>query len=103
MGPERQRLASLVREVCTVWFQFFGAVFASKGYPFKNIFSNRWCKREHIEPDALKEKKINIFKIIDTRFYPLNRNILFVILNQVSRIFILTMFWFQQIKPLTML
>ena len=26
------------REVCTLWFQFFGAVFASKGYPFKNIF-----------------------------------------------------------------
>ena len=24
-------------EICTLWFQFFGAVFASKGYPFKNI------------------------------------------------------------------
>ena len=31
-----------------------------------NDFSNRWCKRENIEPDALKEWKINIFKIIDT-------------------------------------
>ena len=27
-------------------------------------FSNRWCKREMVEPDALK---INNFKIIDTR------------------------------------
>ena len=30
-----------------------------------NDFSNRWCKRENVEPDALKEWKINIFKIID--------------------------------------
>ena len=33
-----------------------------------NDFSNRWCKRENVKPDALKEWKINIFKIIDTRF-----------------------------------
>ena len=33
-----QKLASLAQEICTLWFQFFGAVFASKGYPFKNIF-----------------------------------------------------------------
>ena len=25
-------------EICTLLFQFFGEVFASKGYPFKNIF-----------------------------------------------------------------
>ena len=30
-----------------------------------NGFSNRWGKRENVEPDALKEWKINIFKIID--------------------------------------
>ena len=30
-------------------------------------FSNRWCKRENVQPDALKEWEINIFKIIDTR------------------------------------
>ena len=62
-----------------------------------NDFRNRWCKRENVEPDALKEWKINIFEIIDTRisfsvithiFYPLNLNLLFVILNEVSRIFI---------------
>ena len=33
-----QKLASLAQEICTLWFQFFGAVFASKGYPFENIF-----------------------------------------------------------------
>ena len=38
MKPKWQKLASLAQEVCTLWFQFFGAVFASKGYPFKNIF-----------------------------------------------------------------
>ena len=62
-----------------------------------NDFSNRWCNQENVEPDALKEWKIKIFKIIDTRisFYsrnthllPLNLNLLFVILNEVSRIFI---------------
>ena len=30
-------------------------------------FSNRWCKLENVEPDALKEWKINLFKIIDTQ------------------------------------
>ena len=42
-----------------------------------NDFSNRWCKRENVEPDALKEWKINIFKIIDTRisFYSCNTHI----------------------------
>ena len=62
-----------------------------------NDLSNCWCKREKVEPDALKEWKINIFKIIDTRisFYsrnthllPPNLNPLLVILNEVSRIFI---------------
>ena len=62
-----------------------------------NDLSNRWCKRESVEPDALKEWKINNFKIIDTHisFYsrnthllPPNLNLLFVILNEVFRIFI---------------
>ena len=38
MKPKWQKLASLAQEICTLWFQFFGAVFASKRYPFKNIF-----------------------------------------------------------------
>ena len=38
MKPKWQKLASPAQEICTLWFQFFGAVFASKGYPFKNVF-----------------------------------------------------------------
>ena len=38
MKPKWQKLASLAQEICTLYFQFFGAVFASKVYPFKNIF-----------------------------------------------------------------
>ena len=38
MKPNWQKLASLAQEICTLLFQFFGAVFAIKGYPFKNIF-----------------------------------------------------------------
>ena len=38
MKPKWQKLASLAQEICTLYFQLFGAVFASKGYPFKNIF-----------------------------------------------------------------
>ena len=62
-----------------------------------NDFRNGWCKWENVELDALKEWKI--FKITDTVFhftlvihifYPLNLNLLFVILNEVSRIFICT-------------
>ena len=28
-------------------------------------FCNRWCKREHVESNALNSWKLNIFKIID--------------------------------------
>ena len=38
MTPKWQTLAILAQEICTLWFQFFGAVSTSKGYPFKNIF-----------------------------------------------------------------
>ena len=39
---------------------------------------NRWCKREHVECVALKDWKLNIFKIIDRRisFYSQNTNML---------------------------
>ena len=30
-------------------------------------FCNRWCKRVHVESNALKSWKLNIFKIIDGR------------------------------------
>ena len=35
MKPNWQKLASLAHAICTLWFQFFGAGFAFKGYPFK--------------------------------------------------------------------
>ena len=63
----------------------------------RSLLLYRWCKGENVEPGALKEWKINIFKIIDTcisfcsrttHLLPLNLNLLFVILNEVSRIFI---------------
>ena len=40
-------------------------------------FSNRWCKRENVEPDALKEWKIKFFKN-DTSisFYSRNKHLL---------------------------
>ena len=38
MKPKWQKLASLAQEICTLEYQFFGAVFVSKGYTFKNIF-----------------------------------------------------------------
>ena len=43
-----------------------------------NDLSNRCCKRENVEPDALKECKINICKTIDTRvsFYSCNTHLL---------------------------
>ena len=41
-------------------------------------FCNRWCKREHVESNALNSWKLNIFKIIDGRisFYCNNLNLL---------------------------
>ena len=30
-------------------------------------FCNRWCKREHVESNALNSWKLNTFKIIDGR------------------------------------
>ena len=43
-----------------------------------NDFGNRWCKREYVEPDALKGWKVSIFKIVDQRikFYSQNTNLL---------------------------
>ena len=43
-----------------------------------NDYGNRLCKREHVEPNALKEWKVSIFKIVDQRikFYSQNTNLL---------------------------
>ena len=39
-----------------------------------NDFSNRWCKQENVEPDALMEWKILVFHftLVIHIFYPLN-------------------------------
>ena len=41
-------------------------------------FCNHWCKREHVETNALNSCKLNIFKIIDGRisFYCNNLDLL---------------------------
>ena len=38
MRPKWPKLARLAHKICTLWFQFFDAFFAPKGYPFKNTF-----------------------------------------------------------------
>ena len=39
-----------------------------------NEYCTRWCKRQHVNSDALKDWKLNIFKIIDRHisFYSQN-------------------------------
>ena len=37
MTPKWQKLASQAPGMCTLWFQFFGVLYASKGYSCKNI------------------------------------------------------------------
>ena len=53
-----------------------------------NDFANRLCKREYVEPNALKEWKISIFKIVDQliKFNSQNTNFLPLNLNQLSDI-----------------
>ena len=43
-----------------------------------NDFGNRWCKRESVECNALKEWKLSMFNIVYKRinFYSLNTNLL---------------------------
>ena len=43
-----------------------------------NDFGNRWCKRESVECNAMKEWKLSIFNIVDKRikFYSQNTNLL---------------------------
>ena len=56
MKPKWQKQANLAHEICTLKFQFFSAVFASKGYPFKNIFSMKYIVmcRVYIDIDDIK-------------------------------------------------
>ena len=43
-----------------------------------NDFGNRWCKRESVECNAMKEWKLSTFNIVDKRikFYSQNTNFL---------------------------
>ena len=56
---EHGEFSSSLYYLVNIWFEMLR-------YTTSTDFSNRWCKRENVEPDALKEEKINIFKIIDT-------------------------------------
>ena len=53
-----------------------------------NDFANRLYKREYVDPNALKEWKISIFKIVDQliKFNSQNTNFLPLNLNQLSDI-----------------
>ena len=53
-----------------------------------NDFGNRWCKREYVEPKALKERKVSIFKIVDQliKLYLQNTNLFPPNLNPLSDI-----------------
>ena len=53
MRPLWPKLASLAQEICILWFQFFDASFASKGYPFKNIHKNDSYVTLHITQNTL--------------------------------------------------
>ena len=46
MKPKWQKLASLAQKICTLYFQFFGVVFASTEYPFKDIFQNQTIQND---------------------------------------------------------
>ena len=75
-------------------------------------FCNRWCRREHVESNALNSWKLNIFKIFDGRnsFYCSNLQLLppkpkftVDIWRKGSRSSIGGLFWPPQIRLLTML
>ena len=74
-----------------------------------NYFGNRWCKREYVEPNALKEWKVSVFKIVDQRieFYSQNANHLPAIPKSTFRHLKQgvqdNMCWFQQARPQTTL
>ena len=50
----------------------------TKNTCFAELFGNRWCKRESVECNAMKEWKLSIFNIVDKRikFYSQNTNLL---------------------------
>ena len=72
-----------------------------------NDYCTRWCKREHVESNALNNWKLKIlrslmnvcyFTLITLIFSLQSLNYLFDIWNEVSKNFIGSMFWLQLIK-----
>ena len=60
-----------VKEIFAIWYKI-------------SLFKcTRWCKREHVESNALNNWKLKIFKIIDERvlFYSNNLDLLPLSLN----------------------
>ena len=65
------------------------------------IFNITMTTRIDVRPTWGRRATVRFFIFPTGRYgHPLNLNLLFVILNKVSRIFIWTMLWFKQIKPL---
>ena len=89
MTPKWQKLASLAQEICKLWFQLFGAVFASKGYPFKNIlyFDQTLCHK--------------VFSDIVRSVYPGIYHFIYEGMFSRSRIFYENnmILWYNQIQP----
>ena len=65
MTPKWQKLASLAQEICKPWFQFFGAVFASKGYHFKNITETL----DHLDMESLESRKTKVQRTMMFRIF----------------------------------
>ena len=64
MTPEWQKLASLAQEIYTLWFQFFGVVFASKRYPFKNIFKSYQHRYINLMRHFITAKEKNVLHLV---------------------------------------
>ena len=62
MKPKWQKLACPAQEICTLYFQFFGAVFASKGYTLKNIASQTESMATNVPNHALNKDRQNTCK-----------------------------------------
>ena len=44
-------------------------------------FCNRWCKRERVECNSLKERKLSSFNAVDKRIKVYSHNTNFLLLN----------------------
>ena len=82
MKPKWQKLASLAQLICPLWFQFFSAVFASKGYPFKNTFDvtcTHWERGLHLRSFGEKVFASNYLVPLSLKFVELGSTTLYVL------------------------